>query len=432
MFVGYFNKTDDFSRRNQVGILLREIGHTLGMKYGNDGCNYTIPGVIWIMGSPVSDRPGKLQWSNCSIEVVQKWRSTYFCLQEKIKPPKPSCRNGVLEEGEQCECVSEVCQNCCNDKCQLTDGSECSSGPCCDKETCKPRTKDEKYRCRKAKDSCDILEMCSGKTNKCPSNYVVADGYECRDSPDRAYCFEGMCGSRKDVCSWVFVNGKVGEESCYEQNLKNGSDFGCGPTFMDHQKFPNFACEKKDIRCGKIFCDQYGFDTEDYAIALWIDRIRAKPVSGTNCSFLRLGSNSRSLREDPTFVQNGSECGSENMCVKQKCVSLPAGCPKNCPGKKVQHPDTHELLPAYILPDPDAESDDKIDYKPDALQWLYIIFSVLAILLVLAILVYRSTNNSRIQPEQPEVQIKLDQESSILHEPEENTDIPNKLESENH
>ncbi|XP_074596222.1 coagulation factor X-activating enzyme heavy chain-like [Brevipalpus obovatus] len=179
------------------------------------------------MGSPVSDRPGKLQWSNCSIEVVQKWRSTYFCLQEKIKPPKPSCRNGVLEEGEQCECVSEVCQKCCNDKCQLTDGSECSSGICCDKATCKPRTKNEKYRCRKAKDSCDIPELCSGKTNKCPSNYVVADGYECGHSPGQAYCFNGLCWSREDVCSWVLLDGK---------------------------KVPVFACEREDIWCGKVLC----------------------------------------------------------------------------------------------------------------------------------------------------------------------------------
>lgn len=62
--------------------------------------------------------------------------------------------------------------------------------------------------------------------------------------------------------------------------------------------------------------------------------------------------NVRLLGEDPTFVQNGSECGDGKMCVKQECVPLPPGCPKNCHGVMIEHPETHESLPAYILSDP--------------------------------------------------------------------------------
>ncbi|XP_074596219.1 zinc metalloproteinase-disintegrin-like EoMP06 [Brevipalpus obovatus] len=383
IYLKYHRRRGKVSMRQLIKTFTHEIGHTLRLCNSNEtACKEPPEGKIFIMQKGINYTHGELIWSACSKDVVEKSRQSFICLREKVKPPRPSCRNGVLEEGEQCECVSKVCRKCCDDKCQLTEGSECSSGPCCDEATCKPRTKDEEYRCRKAKDSCDIPEMCDGDSIECPANYVVADGYQCGDSSNQGYCFRGMCGSRPDVCSWVYGDGKVGEESCFQHNLEDNSDFGCGPSFTDPNRGANFACRKRDMYCGKIFCIYRKKTTSEFEIALSEQRIVRSTIG--DCSFLEIGNNTRSLREDPTFVQNGSECGNEKMCVKQKCVSLPAGCPKNCPGELVQHPDTHEWLPAYILPDPDDEPHENDD-KPGGLglfHWFFTIFSISCLILM--------------------------------------------------
>ncbi|XP_074596220.1 zinc metalloproteinase-disintegrin-like EoMP06 [Brevipalpus obovatus] len=402
IFLKYLQKDVAFRSRGMAATFVHEIGHAMSLEHTEKTPCHEVPeGKIYIMQGMGSDEPGEMVWSQCSKDKIQERREKFFCLRRKIKPPKSSCRNGVLEEGEQCECVSEVCRKCCDDKCQLTEGSECSSGPCCDKETCKPRTKDEKYRCRKAKDSCDIPDMCNGASVKCSPNYVVADGYACGDSSNQAYCFNGMCGKRLDVCRWISSNGRVAVEFCYQQNLRNNSEFGCGPTLTDPKKIANFACKERDLHCGKVFCQDTSHFTEDFRDVRWEKRIVQQSFS--DCYYLKLGENTRFLREDPTFVQNGSECGNEKMCVKQKCVSLPTGCPKNCPGELVQHPDTHEWLPAYILPDPDSEEPPvEIDDDPDEfgfLEWFFIIFPI-SCSVVWIILYLKNRDLSKKQPPQ--------------------------------
>lgn len=69
-----------------------------------------------------------------------------------------------------------------------------------------------------------------------------------------------------------------------------------------------------------------------------------------SCAFIGLGHSFRFLRDDPTFIPNGTACeDGKKMCVNQDCRSLPKGCPENCPGEKVMHPYTGEIFPAFIL-----------------------------------------------------------------------------------
>ena len=45
------------------------------------------------------------------------------------------CGNGVVDEGEECDCDAGCafdCCNCCTDSCTLMDGAECYMGLCCD------------------------------------------------------------------------------------------------------------------------------------------------------------------------------------------------------------------------------------------------------------------------------------------------------------
>lgn len=50
------------------------------------------------------------------------------------------CGNGILEEGEECDCGSTTsCPNrcCVPSTCRLAEHAECADGDCCDTETCK-------------------------------------------------------------------------------------------------------------------------------------------------------------------------------------------------------------------------------------------------------------------------------------------------------
>lgn len=76
-----------------------------------------------------------------------------------------------------------------------------------------------------------------------------------------------------------------------------------------------------------------------------------RPARAGNCYLLMLAEGAR-ITIDPTFVQDGSKCGDKKMCAQQACVPLPSGCPNDCPGEKIVHPYTQQVLPAFILGDP--------------------------------------------------------------------------------
>ncbi|ESN94896.1 hypothetical protein HELRODRAFT_128228, partial [Helobdella robusta] len=81
-----------------------------------------------------------------------------------------SCGNGLIDDGEDCDCGSfkeEICsRQCCNTTtCMFTPGSECATGLCCDFNTCKLKLAGE--ICREVKDECDIEDKCSGTSNLC-------------------------------------------------------------------------------------------------------------------------------------------------------------------------------------------------------------------------------------------------------------------------
>jgi len=119
---------------------------------------------------------------------------------DPVSPPG-ICGNGVLEHGEECDCGSAAeCAKdpCCNGKtCKLMARAQCRYGlaiswiscelrstnctntvslvccmghsnlqDCCDKCLFRPST----FVCREATSGCDVVEMCSGKSGKCPSN----------------------------------------------------------------------------------------------------------------------------------------------------------------------------------------------------------------------------------------------------------------------
>jgi hypothetical protein len=117
------------------------------------------------------------------------------------------CGNGILEEGEQCDCGDSCATDaCCTEKCTFKSGAVCSdrNNPgCCSKCQIKPAGS----VCRPSREFCDIPEMCNGATAICPTDKYLPDGTGCRSNgtfpdsiKDQAYCAQGMCSNRNIQC----------------------------------------------------------------------------------------------------------------------------------------------------------------------------------------------------------------------------------------
>ncbi|KAG4305448.1 hypothetical protein PORY_001004 [Pneumocystis oryctolagi] len=124
---------------------------------------------------------------------------------------KKKCGNGIVEDGEDCDCGGEDgCKGnlCCDPKtCKFTFGSVCddSSEACC--KNCQFAPKNTV--CRPSHDECDIAEVCTGNSSVCPSDSFKKDGTPCSNG---LKCASGICTSRDMQCISQFNNSKG---SCY-------------------------------------------------------------------------------------------------------------------------------------------------------------------------------------------------------------------------
>eukprot|EP00930_Biecheleria_cincta_P015590 TRINITY_DN12949_c0_g1_i1.p1 TRINITY_DN12949_c0_g1~~TRINITY_DN12949_c0_g1_i1.p1 ORF type:complete len:529 (-),score=61.69 TRINITY_DN12949_c0_g1_i1:208-1734(-) len=107
----------------------------------------------------------------------------------------PKCGNGGIDYGEQCDCGSrpDPCCNCAT--CKLKSGNQCSSHEdCCDASTC--RLKSSGTICRAAADSCDVAEVCSGTSGRCPSDMGIRWGTSCvGNDGQNSTCYAKRCVS---------------------------------------------------------------------------------------------------------------------------------------------------------------------------------------------------------------------------------------------
>lgn len=153
------------------------------------------------------------------------------------------CGNGIVEEGEDCDCGGE-------------DG--CGDNACCEASTCKFKSNavcDDSNEdccrscqfasngtvCRASTGDCDPQETCTGTSPTCPSDVTTPDGTGCGNG---LQCASGQCTSRDQQCKTVMGSYTSGNDtyacdsstcalSCASPEFGSGVCYGLQQNFLD-------------------------------------------------------------------------------------------------------------------------------------------------------------------------------------------------------
>jgi hypothetical protein len=255
-------------------------------------------------------------WSDCSLDFLSHAlkRGADYCL---LNVPKTvfggaKCGNGVLEDGEDCDCGGEECPNkcCIAATCKLAPEAICADGDCCDINTCKP--KPMATVCRKSMNSCDLPEFCDGENPKCPADFFVSNGLACPDAPDD-YCYNGYCGSRDKHCQFIW--GKSGQSAAPECYLLNQYGSAAGNCGLDKESNSYIRCDKEDTSCGRLQCShlnerpEFGDPSSVFAS---YQQARLQDGREIACRSIRT-SYIGGKQSDPGMVADGAKCGPDKV-----------------------------------------------------------------------------------------------------------------------
>uniref|UniRef100_A0A8C7INZ0 ADAM metallopeptidase domain 11 n=1 Tax=Oncorhynchus kisutch TaxID=8019 RepID=A0A8C7INZ0_ONCKI len=257
------------------------------------------------------------KFSRCSVDeyiqfLLQGGGSCLFNKPNKLLDP-PECGNGFVETGEECDCGSQLeCARsggaCCK-KCTLTHDAMCSSGLCC--SGCRVTV------CRQAVNDCDIPESCTGDSSQCPHNVHKLDGYMCDTSQGR--CYSGRCRTLDGQCKGLWGYNSA-DRFCYEKLNAEGTEKGnCGQS-PEGQGW--LQCNKPDVLCGFLFCinmtvkPKFG-DLEGEVTSLTIYHQNKYLDCRGGHVLLEDGS-------DLGYVEDGTPCGPNMMCLERRCLPVAA------------------------------------------------------------------------------------------------------------
>ncbi|XP_056436202.1 disintegrin and metalloproteinase domain-containing protein 11-like isoform X2 [Gadus chalcogrammus] len=312
--------------------LCQSLGQNIGMRWNNarsaaGDCRCPDAWLGCIMEDTGYYLPRK--FSRCSMDeysqfLLQGGGSCLFNNPNKLLDP-PECGNGFVEPGEECDCGSQVeCARnggaCCK-KCTLTHDAMCSNGLCC--SGCRYELRGAV--CRDAVNDCDIPETCTGDSSQCPHNVHKLDGYMCDSSQGR--CYAGRCRTRDAQCRGLWGYNSA-DRFCYEKLNAEGTEKGnCGPG-TDGKGW--LQCNKPDVLCGFLFCanltvkPKFG-DLQGDVTSLTIYHQNKYLDCRGGHALLEDGS-------DLGYVEAGTPCGPNMMCLEHRCLPLSAFNLSSCAG----------------------------------------------------------------------------------------------------
>ncbi|PGH07382.1 hypothetical protein AJ79_06284 [Helicocarpus griseus UAMH5409] len=182
------------------------------------------------------------------------------------------CGNGIVEEGEECDCGGE---------------DSCGNNPCCDAKTCKFKGNavcDDSNEdccsgcqfassstvCRASTGPCDPEERCTGNTPNCPEDKSTPDGEACGNG---LACASGQCTSRDQQCRTLMGNLLDGDRTfacddqtcsltCSAPSLPPNSCSSLNQNFLD-----GTPCGSGG-KCQNGFCEGSSIGNE---VKSWID-----------------------------------------------------------------------------------------------------------------------------------------------------------------
>ena len=206
-------------------------------------------GSKYIMNPSTSD--GITQFSPCSVGNIcsalgrNSVKST--CLSDNKGISTISghqCGNGIVEEGEDCDCGGEEnCGNnqCCDPKtCKFKNNAVCddSNQDCC--KSC--QFAGAGTVCRASTGPCDPQEVCAGNVATCPADQSAPDGQKCGNGTESLQCASGQCTSRNQQCKTLMgsFTTKNDTYACDSQGCTlscASPEFGAGVCYQMQQNF---------------------------------------------------------------------------------------------------------------------------------------------------------------------------------------------------
>uniref|UniRef100_F6S6L7 ADAM metallopeptidase domain 11 n=1 Tax=Monodelphis domestica TaxID=13616 RepID=F6S6L7_MONDO len=253
------------------------------------------------------------KFSRCSLEEYSQFLqegggSCLFNKPLKLLDP-PECGNGFVEAGEECDCGSvQECNraggNCCK-KCTLTHDAMCSDGLCCRGCKYEPRG----VSCREAVNECDIAETCTGDSSQCPPNLHKLDGYYCEQEQGR--CYGGRCKTRDKQCRALWGH----SEFCTNSSPEHTGGNCCKKCTLTHDAMcsDGLCWESEGTREWELNGEYHSPETE-----------AALPFRGGHVE-LADGS-------DLSYVEDGTPCGPNMLCLDHHCLPASAFNFSSCPG----------------------------------------------------------------------------------------------------
>uniref|UniRef100_A0A3Q1EIP0 ADAM metallopeptidase domain 11 n=1 Tax=Acanthochromis polyacanthus TaxID=80966 RepID=A0A3Q1EIP0_9TELE len=312
--------------------LCQSLGQNIGMLRNKEqtaagACRCPDPWLGCIMEDTGYYLPRK--FSRCSIDeylrfLQQGGGSCLFNKPTKLLDPS-ECGNGYVELGEECDCGSlvECAQrgaNCCK-KCTLTHNAMCSNGLCC--RDCKYELRG--VTCRDAVNDCDIPETCTGDSSQCPHNVHKLDGYTCDAGQGR--CYGGRCKTRDGQCRTLWGYNSA-DRFCYEKLNAEGTEKGnCGP---DSSGQGWVQCNKQDVLCGLLLCTNL---TDRPRFGELQGKITSLTIHHQN-RYLDCRGGHAVLDDglDLGYVEDGTPCGPNMMCLERRCLPVTTFNLSICPG----------------------------------------------------------------------------------------------------